>query len=247
MPTTLTAPVVVARVQQAACSRPRRVAACPQPASASCPAHIARGLSHAGAPRHSVVVSASRTQPIVFAAATAPDWQVGRQTGETPCGGSGLVSWLREVAGRGSCFHSTVTQVLAKAEIPSHIPRQDFLKQMYVWSTQHVADAQKIYGVIMEVDTIDVKQPDGEEITEAFTISLLKFIDDKCVPSAARVHLSALSVRCCGAISAPWFRGCHPLTNLQLERVPLGSTCGGRHYPNFPKVTTRDVDSSVNG
>ena len=70
--------------------------------------------------------------------------------------------------------------MLARAEIPSHIPRPDFLKQIYIWATQHCAEAQKTYGVIMEVDTVDEKQADGEDLTVAFTISLLKFVDDKC-------------------------------------------------------------------
>lgn len=85
--------------------------------------------------------------------------------------------------------------MLARAEIPSHIPRPDFLKQIYIWATQHCADAQKVYGVIMEVDTVDEKQADGEELTVAFTISLLKFIDDKCAPACAERGIISTCIR----------------------------------------------------
>lgn len=68
--------VIVARLQQAGSSRARRVA-CSQSAPAPAPAHVSRGPSTRAVRGQSIVVSAARSQPVVLAAAAAPNWQVG--------------------------------------------------------------------------------------------------------------------------------------------------------------------------
>lgn len=51
---------------------------------------------------------------------------------------------------------------------------------MYTWAVQHVAtDSQKTYGSMMQVETVDEKQADGEVLTVAFDIVFVKYLDDK--------------------------------------------------------------------
>ena len=99
-------------------------------------------------------------------------------------------------------------QVLARAEIPSHLPRRatprtlqvwvpggsywltpaggcrtDFLKQIYRWAEQDIANKAVVtYGAPMEVTTIDEVDEAGEEISVGFTITVLKYVDNGCVP-----------------------------------------------------------------
>jgi len=65
---------------------------------------------------------------------------------------------------------------LSKAEIPSHIPRDDFIRQMTRWAIVEFTseDARRTYGCPFEVQPIT--NDDGE--TEGFKLKMLKYATD---------------------------------------------------------------------
>ena len=65
---------------------------------------------------------------------------------------------------------------LSKAEIPSHIPRDDFVRQMTRWAIVEFTseDARRTYGCPFEVEPIN--NEDGE--TEGFKLKMLKYAAD---------------------------------------------------------------------
>ena len=92
--------------------------------------------------------------------------------------------WTRRASGRRGtrAGASTETQELCKAEIPAHLPRIDFMKQMYRWATSEFEQGGvKSYGKRMVVDCIN----EGENgDTNGILVRVFDFRDGKEVEIA---------------------------------------------------------------
>mmetsp|Transcript_20021 Transcript_20021/g.65241 ORF Transcript_20021/g.65241 Transcript_20021/m.65241 type:complete len:200 (+) Transcript_20021:3-602(+) len=82
-------------------------------------------------------------------------------------------------------------QDLAKAEIPSHIPRPDFLKQMYRFCQVEFEEyGMNKYGFPMAIEPIDIiREEDGEEVSIGMVVTVNDYDEDGGLTQALTLEL----------------------------------------------------------